>query len=506
MFNLIRPLNKISSILILIFFAEIFSLFGYLIPVHLPVFFAILAVLFLVLSVKDLRYGIFILLAELFIGSFGHLFYIELSGQVISIRMAFWLIIMAVWAGKKIAGLIKENKLDLNLAIFKENIDLMIFFLFLGMGLTNGFLNHNGLKNILLDFNGWLYFLLAFPLFDTIKKCDLKIIFNIFTASIIWISASSLFFLYIFSHFSAWDTYPLFRWLRDAGLGEVTLMPSGVYRIFFQSQIYALAGIFIIFIASFKNLAKLEYSKKIMQYFSLTALLLSSILISFSRSYWAGLAAGILLCLSAVLAIYRFKAFFRAVAVWVALGAASLAIILLVARFPFPRPEAGLNAKDLSDRFGQVSDEAGASSRWALLPRLWEEIRESPILGKGFGATVTYKSSDPRVLESSPSGEYTTYAFEWGWLDIWLKIGLIGLLAYLILILRISLQAVKFSSLDNPAYEPYKLINAGIIVGLLAIGATSIFSPYTNHPLGIGYLLLALLIINLSQNLNPRES
>jgi O-antigen ligase len=110
------------------------------------------------------------------------------------------------------------------------------------------------------------------------------------------------------------------------------------------------------------------------------------------------------------------------------------------------------------------------------------------------------------VLLISPDGTYTTYAFEWGWLDTWLKIGLLGLLAYIILILRVSLQA--FRSLKSPAeaYEKHKYQNTGIIIGLLSICVVSVFSPYMNHPLGIGYLILALVFMNLSQEDNSIES
>ena len=55
-------------------------------------------------------------------------------------------------------------------------------------------------------------------------------------------------------------------------------------------------------------------------------------------------------------------------------------------------------------------------------------------MGRGFGATVTYQTRDPRILADNGSGEYTTYAFEWGWLDIWLKLGIFGLAAYFLLI------------------------------------------------------------------------
>ena len=126
------------------------------------------------------------------------------------------------------------------------------------------------------------------------------------------------------------------------------------------------------------------------------------------------------------------------------------------------------------------------SSRWALLPELLNNIKQAPILGKGFGTTITYKSSDPRVLQSSATGKYTTYAFEWGWLDVWLKLGIVGLLAYFVLIAKICITGLRQNN---------NFINQGVIIGFIVIISVSMFSPYMNHPLGIGYLILANVIL-----------
>ncbi|MCK5211552.1 O-antigen ligase family protein, partial [Candidatus Parcubacteria bacterium] len=121
----------------------------------------------------------------------------------------------------------------------------------------------------------------------------------------------------------------------------------------------------------------------------------------------------------------------------------SLILIAGIIKFPLPTPGTGFSASLIQNRAMQISGEAGVSSRWALLPELLKEIKKTPILGAGFGATVSYRTSDPRVLEQNPNGQYTTYAFEWGFLDIWLKLGLLGLSAYLALIIMIFVVAFK---------------------------------------------------------------
>jgi O-antigen ligase len=134
------------------------------------------------------------------------------------------------------------------------------------------------------------------------------------------------------------------------------------------------------------------------------------------------------------------------------------------------------------DRLTDLS-EAAVRSRWDLLPPLGKAIVKHPIIGSGFGTTVTYKSSDPRAVQLSPDGQFTTYAFEWGYLDILLKIGLAGLVVYLLLIVKIWRSGWRSGRSGD-------FMPLGLLLGISALLATNFFSPYLNHPLGIGYILL----------------
>jgi O-antigen ligase len=175
-----------------------------------------------------------------------------------------------------------------------------------------------------------------------------------------------------------------------------------------------------------------------------------------------------------------------------------IGLIVVSVKLPWPDPLGGFSTAELlSERAAKFTGEAGASSRWALWPELIKEIKAAPIFGQGFGATVTYISSDPRVLSESPTGEYTTFAFEWGWLDIWLKIGLFGLAAYLALMSKIIYAGLKaIGRLDFLiAPNTAALLVPALIFGLAALSAVNFFSPYFNHPLGIGFLIITALAV-----------
>jgi len=543
--------KKIRITFLFIFLAELFSIFGYLLPDFNNFAFLIIIFLALILSLINLEYGIWIIFAELFIGSKGYLFAFEQDGFLISIRIALWLVIMAVWLGKIISNWINSpvGEKKLQIKFFKSSYFyyFIILFLFIAWGIINGILNHNGFSNIFFDFNGWLYFTLAFPVYSVFKKSTtnyfgiqknnsaihakseiqskrakpwipafagmtgaarltspINTILQIFTACILWLSFKTLFLLFAFSHNITSITSELYRWTRVTGVGEITQMQGGFYRIFFQSHIFILIGLFVFILLLTKIINKEEENDKKLiisspaialaaaGYFLLLTLLLSIVLISFSRSFWVGLIIGLLIYWFIDLLVYKtsWKKLFQISGTLLICAIMSIGLIIAIVKFPYPNPTGGFSTAELlSERAGQISGEAGVSSRWALLPELWDEIKQSPILGQGFGATVTYKSSDPRVLESSPTGEYTTYAFEWGWLDIWLKLGLLGLISYLALLTKIIIDGI----FRNKAKD--KIIY-GLTIGLIVISAVSIFSPYMNHPLGIGYLILCAAIIN----------
>lgn len=478
--------------LLFISFALILSFIAYFFPLFNKVAFFVILGLTLILTLEKLEYGLYILLAELFIGSKGYLFYFDLGGTSVSLRIALFLIVMGVWFAKYVIARSRATKQSLDSEIatpptVARNDGLMrwywILFAFIAWGFVWGLIRGNSFQDLFFDFNGWLYFCIIFPLIDVIKsRKQIENILQIFTAAITIVITKTFIFLYIFSHGFEVAVLPIYRWLRQFLIGEVTLMPSGFYRIFFQSQIYLLIGFFIF------SAFLIWQNKKDKRYWLLVIGSLTSILISFSRSFWVGLAAG-LFALLVILIIQKFSfgKIVKISLVGLAILVISLAAVFTTAQFPIPEPGKISFTDMFSDRLTDL-DEAAVRSRWDLLPPLGREIIKHPIIGSGFGTTVTYKSSDPRAIQVNPGGIFTTYAFEWGYLDIMLKIGLAGLVVYLLLIAKIW----RFGWLLGRSGV---FIAFGFLAGLAALLATNFFSPYLNHPLGIGYIIFCDIFI-----------
>lgn len=492
-------INKRFYYLILaLFVIESLSFLSYFFPLLREISFFAIVLAVIVLAIKDLKYALYVIILELIIASHGYIFFSEIFSFDISIRIAMWVVVMFVWFVKYIfflkdyiqAPLEKRKKQSISkfFAYFPSYILLSLFILIASL---KGFILSDNLSVWFGDFNSWLYFLILLPLIYVFKNNNyqelLKDLISLFLAGVTWIALKTLILLFFFSHNLA-IIEPLYAWSREYLLAEITALPSGFYRIFFQSHIYSLM-LLIVALFSLKDLKKISRRQSyiLIIIFSLSV---SAILLSLSRSLWVGLALALLIWFIYILKKYNKSFIYYSLSRLFIIGLGAVLLIVAVINIPLPGYSADFNTgKTFKDRANvKDSDEAAISSRWSLLVPMTNEILKAPVIGHGFGKEITYISSDPRVLENNSSGEYTSSAFEWGWLSIWLKMGILGLLAYLWLFYRVIRDAFKYRH-DRPYIWALGL-------SLLALIAINFFTPYLNHPLGIMYLLLISLIVS----------
>lgn len=495
---------------------ELLSFWGNVYPIFNTIAFFVILFVALVITLVDLKYGLYLMAAELVIGSQGYLFAADAEGLNVSIRMGLFAVTMGVW----LLRLIEDKKVEFWKSRFAGWYLALAGMLMVGVaaGLANG----HSLENIFFDFNGWLFFLIVLPVYkvfsipQTPRTKAVRELAVIVLAALAVSIFKSLILLYIFGHFNPDSLFEVYKWVRDTRVGEITFVNQNFYRIFFQSQIYSLLLAFPLLFLLFSYLlpagqpvSKIEASfssdgKKIAKEHWLVLIFsvfsLASVIISFSRSFWAAGALG--LWLLGLYFIFVQKHYLEGLIKFVlapfSLAVLALGLVLLVARFPIPYIPGGLAPlQSLEDRL-QLLGEPAASSRWALLRPLEQEILYAPppglgvLIGKGFGAEVTYQTADPRILQSSPEGFYTTYAFEWGWLDIWLKIGLIGVLIYLVLLGQMTWLAFRNSLTTwTGVFGQKAILSAGLALSLIALLVTNAFTPYLNHPLGISFVIFS---------------
>ncbi|NCC70422.1 hypothetical protein EOM09_02475, partial [bacterium] len=190
----------------------IFSFISYFYQDFNNIAFFIYVILFAVISYKDLKSGMLIVLAELIIGSKGYILFFEYSGFQISLRIAFFVIIFSIWISKLLIYII-NNKLKngqpclattINYFSFRKSRFFkyyFIFFIILLFAFILGILNGNGFSDAFFDMNGFLFLLYLLPFYDLFNnEDDYYKILSIFIASTSVLMLFTLFSLWIFSH------------------------------------------------------------------------------------------------------------------------------------------------------------------------------------------------------------------------------------------------------------------------------------------------------------------
>lgn len=499
---------RLSLLLFLLF--ELVSFWAFIVPPFSSAAWLIIIAVAATLAVTRPELAMLVLLAELFIGSQGGYmvtFGAE-QGLFLSLRHGLFLIVVGIWFAELVAATLaggdrRRTAWDWFRAMAKRGIlvPYALLLVVIVFGIVRGLILGNGYGTVFFDVDRYLYYGLFPALVAAFARPETRLrAAAVLCAAITSSVAKALGVLFFFSHRIFIAASNIYIWIRDTRVGEITIMTADFYRIFFQSQIFILVTVFALALLA----AYAGDRKRLPARFAAALVCWSmvSMVLSLSRSFWFGGAVATL-ALAAVLAWAK-----AGVAIWRRLavlgaGAAivSVAIVAAVYYFPFPSKSGELSLTSLlGDRALSLGD-AAANSRWALLPKLTEAAMKRPVFGSGFGTTVTYTTSDPRLLASSKTGEYTTYAFEWGYHDLWLKIGLAGLAVYawlVAMLLRPLFRALKASRglLRTPdmafdgGQKEKAVVTAGLLAGAVALLATNVFSPYLNHPLGIGILML----------------
>ncbi|MEA3249400.1 MAG: hypothetical protein U9Q03_03520 [Patescibacteria group bacterium] len=504
---------------------ELLSWIGYNDPMWSSLFFFIVVLAVAVLAWFRPGLAVVVVLGELFVGSQGGYMLTvgpaNVDGAILSLRMGLFLALFGPWLARTALGLLslrgaerRSNpdeiaavpriksgvpRNDKGLGwyyVMKETkllwpyVALLMVFAFGGL---RGLLAGNGFGNVFFDANGYAFFAL-FPAFMGGLR-DLRarrLMWYVLAAAVTVSVAKALAVMYFFSHRLYYVAANMYLWVRDTRVGEVTLTVADFHRVFFQSHLYVLVAIFTVFLfaASAKSIRKPGFWIP----FGLLVWGIIAMVLGLSRSFWFGgfIAAltmiGLLIWTKAGKGLWGRMAIVAPASLVLAIG-----IIAGIYAFPFPTKTGDLSFMSmLSGRAFSLAGEAAANSRWTLLKEMWPAGMEHPILGSGLGTTVTYRTEDPRLLVDNPTGEYTTFAFEWGYHDLWVKFGVLGLLVYawlIAVILTPYFVSLKMWKRESGANRADAIVLIGIISGMVAMLATNVFSPYLNHPLGIGLLM-----------------
>lgn len=429
-------------------------------------------------------YAFLIVFGELFLGAKGQLLSIHISGFDFSIRLALFILVFGIWLFRS------RRQPVLKIQSAPTFLWLMALLGVILVGAVNGLLRGNNLENIFFDVNGYLFLALIFPVVEIFSvKEKVEQLLQVLFAAICFLALQTLLLLALFSH--QLSVLPeLYRWVRDARLFEITGLAKNFFRVFSQAHFFSMIGIFLGL--SFLLLDALQDRRALKIVLFLVG---STLLISFSRSFWLALLVVLVVFLPLRLRHFQWP--------WpriLRLGLqVSLVVVLevllisFIANFPYlwNRPGGSTALALLQERSTDLT-EAAAQSRYTLLGPLTKASLYHPFLGTGFGTTVTFETRDPRLVAAGSMAR-TTYAFEWGYLDFWLKLGLLGVAA--ITGLLVSLWRWANRLLRNARNPSEKALLVGLQCSLLALIVTHGTSPYLNHPLGLGFVMLMTVLL-----------
>jgi hypothetical protein len=492
------------------------SFLGYLFPWLNVLLFWLIVVLACVLAWRSLFALCTLVLLELVLGGKGYLFSFAAGDTVFSIRQALFIIVIV---GFLIAVVRERRLVFFHTPYFRWSLP---FFLLLGLGLVLGWFRHPH-DLWFHDSNGYFAFALFLPFSQAFRSRErLSLLVRRLAPAV---TALALFTILLSGIFSTvyyhpgflkataisddqraklaldgdadqarvgqstsitpdvlrvdWsdvsDERPLvYRWVRDTGTAEIAYLGQRVFRVFTGSHIFLAVGLVWCF-AFASRIERPWKSRKAWAFWSLFCVLAVAFLLSFSRSLWLGAGVGIL----AVLFFNGRRALIRGLATVGVLAIVGAGAIMIVA----PR-----SLEIIQERFQATSastSEIAASNRLQLLPEVLKTIRNHPYIGNGFGLSVTYQS----LIAGTTDVEYVrVYMFEWAYLDLISKIGLIGLGAFFLLLGRIvAIQRLALRRNDDSARTHILGALAAVIIVMVA----HIFTPYLNHPLGISLLAVS---------------
>ena len=405
---------------------------------------------------KNRPWGWYIIALEIILGGAGGF----LSVGSISLRTLLLILSISTFFTKKITG---GQLYDLYLETKTISKILSLLFVVVLISVLRGIYFGHGMGAIFADTIPYFFFLYYYPLRELMKTEKFKnICFSAICAAII---GNAIFMAFTLAGFS-WGVISLqqtyYHWFRDVALGKITDFHTEYYRLVINEHLL-LAPVLLYFLN--KIIREKVLTPANILY---SALLLFILSVNLTRIYMLALAFGLLF-------FFTKAAWKRWLAYCAGVGLVFVLIFtythLLATRGTSPGWEFfGLRLQSIV----QPQIEDSSLSRMLLLPKIWGKIMQHPVLGNGLGDAVAVYSPIFKKEISTPS-------FDWGYLELWDELGIIGITAWLILLgVIISTQKIYLKHSGEGAY---------VLSAIGSLMVINITSPALFHVLGIIILI-----------------
>ncbi len=380
-----------------------------------------------------------------------------------------------------------------------------------------GIFNNNRIGFIWADISGFLAFALLpgmFAVIDNGKKVN-KLLNVIYYASFAVAVVTAVF------HFGlAWmddaTINHINKWINERSLGGFALLATHIYRVYFRSQIFLQFSLLI-------GVWKLWGTKSKKRRFVLAlceGVMMFALIISYTRGFWVGVAAAAAAAL--FLEWKNWKKLVRTALMVLVVFVAFTGVSTMCYRQPYvfveivnrfspnlivlgPEIEdgpGGFTEDDTSDETDteddfDIIDEANENAvnmRKETLKALNKKIAEHPIVGSGLGTNLDGVRKDGKT--------------EYMYLDILMKMGLAGLLVFLITYFMMPavhvIRRLKCFS-KTLQWQDNRVRNSFIVAGYFGVAVTSAFNPFLTSPMGVFMLITASLCVLQEESIFKRD-
>ncbi len=362
---------------------------------------------------------------------------------------------------------------------------MLLYFAFLAMGLAFGLQNGNNRLFIRMDLTCFLGLALLPGILAVVRdEAGLERLLNVVYRSSVVLALITAVLHYMVAFAGLYSAVKInFMLILPRQMGALGLYDSGVLRIYLKSQVFLQ---FAFLIGLKKAIAATKKNRILIALCE--GLILFAVVLSFTRGFWLGLGASLVLIFA--LEWKKRKEMFRtglaAAACFLVLIGFSTAVFgdfTLVGEIAkrFDPNLVVLSDKDKIDveyfykEFGINAEENidAIRIRKESLKLLKERIREKPLQGHGLGSNLDGIREDGRA--------------EYMYLDIFMKMGIGGLLSFVCL----CLWAPAAYLYRRGRKEPLPGSAGFIMAAMLGLCLTSVFNPYLSTPMGLLMLSIA---------------
>jgi O-antigen ligase len=425
---------------------------------------------------KNPVYAWYMVVSEILLGGSGQLF--ELFG--VSIRTIFIFTFMLLWFLHHASTRDRHHHLKIPHKLFGVLMTVLGLAI---IGTINGLLHGNAPTAIIADAIPYAYLVLILPAYHLLRHAT-RDQNDVMIRLLIAFVLGSAFFAVINEILFATGIEvlhdPYYKWYRDVALGKLTYLGDGFYRVVANSHL--VVPLITVITASILMGAKKHRGF----WYGLLAACAIILALNFSRAYLLGVLFGFFFLLRR-----------HSLPQWLPVFGATCGLIVLAFMGTHLAVSGGssLGLGHVSSRFGAIvgaaADESVSKRRLRLGPSI-ELIKESPVFGHGLGATIQY-------YDASAGGFIQTSHLDWGYLEIWAELGLVGSAIYVFFISLLLMYAWR--RIDE-AFAKRDLF-VGIFGALVCLLVMHMFTPSLFHSLGM--LFLVFVVVVLTQPLSILE-